>query len=84
MQKVQSYPRNPNRAIREKFRKRRCNLMKKADELAYMCQADVYLVMYRGDKFYSYSSTDREEWPPSEEEMVSSCFLRRYRQAERD
>ncbi|KAL8696245.1 MAG: hypothetical protein Q9201_007754 [Fulgogasparrea decipioides] len=73
---MQRAPRNPSRAIREKFRKRRSSLLKKADELAYMCQTDVYLILYRGDKFYTYSSTDRDDWPPSEEEMVSRLLLK--------
>ncbi|KAI4086826.1 MAG: hypothetical protein L6R37_008382 [Teloschistes peruensis] len=67
-------PRNPNRAIREKFRKRKSSLLKKADELTYMCQTDVYLVLYRGNTFYTYSSTDRDDWPPSEEEIDLTRF----------
>ena len=71
MQRTQTIPRNPSRAIREKFRKRRGSLLRKADELAYMCQTDVYMILHRGDRYYTYSSTEREDWPPSEEEMVN-------------
>ncbi|KAL8641808.1 MAG: hypothetical protein Q9228_001426 [Teloschistes exilis] len=76
---MQKASRNPSRAIREKFRKRSGSLLKKADELAYMCQTDVYLILYRGNKFYTYSSTDRDDWPPSEEEMNRHYPLRDHR-----
>ncbi|KAL8673861.1 MAG: hypothetical protein Q9168_001726 [Polycauliona sp. 1 TL-2023] len=78
MHRNRSSPRNPNRAVREKFRKRRTSLIKKADELAFLCQADVYLVVYRGEKYYSYSSSDRDDWPPSEEEMARHYPIREH------
>ena len=36
------------RAEREKFRKRRKSLFKKANELSSLCHTDLYLVMYQG------------------------------------
>ncbi|KAI4193675.1 MAG: hypothetical protein LQ350_008206 [Teloschistes chrysophthalmus] len=75
---MQKVSRNPSRAIREKFRKRSGSLLKKADELVYICQTDVYLILYHGNKFYTYSSTDRDDWPPSEEEMNRHYPLREH------
>lgn len=72
---MQRVSRNPSRAIREKFRKRSGSLLKKADELAYICPTDVYQILYRGKKFYTYSSTDRDDWPPSEEKVVRVPIL---------
>lgn len=64
--------RNPQRIEREKFRKRKSSLMRKVNEISYLCQADIYLVMYRKGKYYTYSSTTRPAWPPNEETIVSN------------
>jgi hypothetical protein len=52
--------RNSKRAEREKFRKRRKDLLKKINELSRLCHADIYLVMYQNERYYIYSSTNRE------------------------
>lgn len=59
-----------HRAQREKFRKRIKCLQKKADELSQTA-ADIYLVIHREHRYYVYQSTEREGWPPSQEELVS-------------
>ena len=46
--------------------------MKKANDLASLCHTDLYLVIYKGERYYTYSSTNREAWPPSEKDMVGT------------
>ena len=57
--------------LREKFRKRKTNRFKKADELARMTQSKIYIVVQHGDRYNTYQSTDKPNWPPRENEMVS-------------
>ena len=60
------------RREREMFRKRKTCHLKKANELAQKCSADVYMVIYRKGRYYTYSSTERKGWPPDDETVVSS------------
>lgn len=51
--------------------KRRRTLIKKADEFRYLCEAEVYLVLYKNSKFYVYSSQEENtSWPPSMDKIV--------------
>jgi len=59
------------RSIQEQFRRRTKSLLKKADELKRLCGAEVYLVIRRGGKFYTYSSLENS-WPPSPETIVGT------------
>jgi SRF-type transcription factor (DNA-binding and dimerisation domain) len=63
--------RNRRRAVREKFRKRSSSWFRKGNELAQMTGADIYIVICHGNKYYTYKSTDRPGWPPSEQDIVS-------------
>lgn len=45
--------------------------MKKAHEMGVLCESDVYVVLYRHDRYYTYNSKDSPTWPPSDEQMVS-------------
>ena len=56
--------------IREKARKRTKSLFRKANELAQIADANIYLVIDRSGKYQIYKSTDEPGWPPSEQEMV--------------
>ena len=56
----------------ETFRKRRGGLTKKAHELSHFTKTDLYLVMFRGGRYYVYSSADRDGWPPSQSDIVSA------------
>ena len=67
-------PSNPSRSVQEKWRKRRHNVLKKANKLSQMCDARIYIMMFYDSKYYTYKSTD-ENWPPPEEEIV--CFSSR-------
>lgn len=53
------------------FSRRRRTVLMKVDELHRDCHADVYLVVRREGKIYTYTSSDAVDWPPSEEELVS-------------
>ena len=59
------------RVVREKFRKRTSSWTKKGNELAQMTGAEIYWVIHHNNKYYTYKSTDRPGWPPSEQEIVS-------------
>ena len=56
--------------VREKARKRTKSLFRKANELAQITDANVYVVIDRSGKYQVYRSTDEPGWPPSQEEMV--------------
>ena len=55
----------------ETFRKRRGGLTKKAFEVSYFTNTELYLLMFRGGRYYVFSSTDRDGWPPSQSDIVS-------------
>ncbi|KAL2056580.1 hypothetical protein ABVK25_002974 [Lepraria finkii] len=64
-----------DRRLREKFRKRQTNLFKKANDLAWMTESKIYIVVQHDDKFHTYKSTQEPRWPPSGKELVSSTEL---------
>ena len=65
------------RLLREKLRKRRTNLFKKANELARMTNSKIYIVVQHDDKYHTYKSTEESNWPPPEREIVSTPDLLR-------
>ncbi len=65
------------RLLREKLRKRRTNLFKKANELARMTNSKIYIVVQHDDKYHTYKSTEESNWPPPEREIVSMADLLR-------
>jgi len=65
------------RLLREKLRKRRTNLFKKANELARMTNSKIYVVVPHNDKYHTYKSTEESNWPPPEREIVSTSDLLR-------
>jgi hypothetical protein len=52
--------RNLKRVEREKFRKRRKDLLKKINELLRLCRTKIYFVMYQNKRYYIYNSTNKE------------------------
>lgn len=48
----------------------------KADELRRDCDSDVYIVVRKEGRYYTYSSTSVPvgSWPPTEREIVSDAF----------
>ena len=67
-------PRTQQHSVREKARKRTKSLFRKANELAQLTDANVYVVIGRNGKLQIYRSTNQHGWPPSEEEMVRSLY----------
>ncbi len=65
------------RLLREKLRKRRINLFKKANELARMTNSKTYVVVQHDDKYYIFNSTEESNWLPPEREIVSTPDLLR-------
>src|SRR5437762_9682502 len=66
-----------NKATDEKFRKRKNNILKKGDELRLLCGADVFILLRRKGRYYTYKSTDQPSWPPTLEQIVrtvGTCF----------
>ena len=60
---------------KERFRKRKASLMHKANELAILTDASVYLVVERKRQFSLYKSTADKTWPPTEEEVVRPLYI---------
>ena len=52
------------------FNKRRRSLIKKANELAVKTSTELYIVMHRRGRYFTYNSTDRQGWPPNEDDVV--------------
>ena len=66
-------PKIKGRATDEKFRKRKNNILKKGDELRLLCEADVYILLRRKGRYYTYKSTDQPSWPPTLEKIVRTA-----------
>ncbi len=63
-------PKCSQRIARERFRERKNCLFKKAYEVGKLYQTDVYLVLYRNHRFYTYNSRDEASWPSFEKQIV--------------
>ena len=60
------------KATDEKFRKRKNSIFKKGDELRLLCGVDVYILLHRKGKYYTYNSMNQPSWPPSLEEIINT------------
>jgi len=58
------------KAKTQQFSRRRPSLIKKADQLARLCNADVAVIIRRNGRYYTYRSIDHEQWPPARSEIV--------------
>jgi hypothetical protein len=58
------------KAKTQQFITRKSNLVKKADQLARLCHADLALIIRKNGRYYTYRSTDHERWPPTITEIV--------------
>ncbi|CAF9940733.1 hypothetical protein IMSHALPRED_002144 [Imshaugia aleurites] len=63
------------KAKTQQFTRRKSNLMKKADQLARLCHADLALIIRKNDRYYMYRSTDHDQWPPTITEIKESYPL---------
>jgi len=60
------------KAKSQQFTRRKSNLVKKADQLAQLCHADLALIIRKNNKYYTYRSTDHDQWPPTITEIVGT------------
>jgi hypothetical protein len=67
-----------NKAADEKFRKRKNNIVKKGDELRLLCEADVFILLHRKGRYYTYKSTDQPSWPPTLEKIIRTVEMLLY------
>ena len=58
------------KSAREKFRRRKNNLLKKGFQLGKLCDADIAIIIHKNGHFYTYRSKDEESWPPSISQIV--------------
>jgi len=60
-----------NKAVGQKFHKRRRNFLKKGNDLKKLCGAEIYVLLkYRG-RYYAYTLTSDNSWSPTPEQIVS-------------
>ncbi|KAI9727198.1 MAG: hypothetical protein M1834_008506 [Cirrosporium novae-zelandiae] len=58
-----------NRALNEQFRKRRNNFLKKANDIARISDAKVYVIIEKKGRLIIYNSEDPSSWPPKENDL---------------
>ena len=54
----------------QRFTRRKACLMKKAHELAKICEADLALIIRKKNRYYTYCSMEEKQWPPTMAEIV--------------
>lgn len=59
---------------REKLRRRKKSLIKKAYELGKLFDIDVAVILHKNGRYFTYRSTDQESWPPSMKQIVSLYY----------
>ncbi|KAL8800946.1 MAG: hypothetical protein Q9200_007094 [Gallowayella weberi] len=52
------------RRTRERFRRRKNSILRKADELAKKCSAEVFVIVRKGDRYFVYNSMEAADFPP--------------------
>jgi hypothetical protein len=60
---------------REKFGRRKISLFNKADDFHRIFGADVYFVIQKKGRYYTYTSADKLHWPPTKEQIVGLLLL---------
>jgi hypothetical protein len=68
--------RKTRKNTQENFRRRKINIISKADDLQRFFGADVFLVIRKKGKLCGYISRDKPDWPPTKEELVSLSYRR--------
>ncbi len=70
MEQVKKRPRTTANKEQETFHKRKRGIQKKAHELSTFTKTDVYQVIFRDDQYYTFTSAVRDNWPPSNADIV--------------
>lgn len=58
------------RRLTERFRRRRATFIKKAEQMRVDFDAQMYVVICRAGKFYTYNSLAGPNWPPPATDIV--------------
>ena len=58
------------KAKTQQFTRRKSNLVKKSHQLARLCHADLALIIRKDGRYYTYRSTNHDQWPPTITEIV--------------
>ena len=66
--------RKTRKNTQENFRRRKINLINKADDLHRFFRADVFLVIRKKGKYSRYNSREELDWPPTKGELVSLSY----------
>ncbi|KAF2228443.1 hypothetical protein EV356DRAFT_581591 [Viridothelium virens] len=61
-----------SKAIHASCRRRRNTLFRKANELAHLSDAHIYVLVQWEGKYFTYSSTNQNAWPPTVEQVEKS------------
>ena len=63
----------PAKRRSERLNRRKTTLIKKAHELAELCDVDVALIIHtrKSGRYFTYNSLDLESWPPPKEQIIS-------------
>ena len=58
----------------QRLSRRKETLIKKAHEMATLCDVDValFLRLHKSGRLITYKSINRQSWPPTEEQLVSA------------
>ena len=64
------------KAKSQQFSRRKSNLLKKADQLAQLCHADLALIIRKHGRYYTYRSMDHSAWPPALSQIV--CIVKTF------
>lgn len=59
----------------DRFRRRRINFLKKAELLRKDFGVQVYVLVHAGDKYFTYTSTNGPNWPPTQNQLVGLPHL---------
>jgi hypothetical protein len=59
------------RANGEQFRKRKNSFFERGNEMCTVCGVDMYILISKNDKYYTFQNLNSQTWPPSKEYMVS-------------
>ncbi|KAL6722263.1 hypothetical protein ACLMJK_001370 [Lecanora helva] len=59
------------RRQRESFRKRKKTIFKNAHAMSKRCKAEVYIIVLRKGRWFTFTSTEKLGWPPTPESMAN-------------
>lgn len=59
-----------HKAYAQQFARRRKSLIRRTNQLAQLCQADIALTIRKNNRYYTYRSLIDQSWPPTRAEIV--------------